>query len=224
MYRVGLVIAGVDLDDDETVSCLTGSLTDLVWQTSAGRTLAVVFAPVSPVAVAARAARHIALRLPGAKVLGVDEELVSVSDIGSRAGVTREAVRLWVAGDRGPGGFPMPRGAVGGGTRGSSRVWDWGSVNQWLESHYNLGDGYQHLSAEQVVELNAEIHHVTTRLAFEREVMRTLSAVLAQWRELVVPPERLAAGGATTAQWTGGDKRRESRTTHLKIVHKREAV
>src|SRR5690606_19026783 len=48
--------------------------------------------------------------LPTATPVESHRDLVSVTDIGDRVGVTREAVRNWSAGKRGPGGFPVPVG------------------------------------------------------------------------------------------------------------------
>jgi len=54
------------------------------------------------------------------------DDLVSAAEISRRAGVTREAVRLWADGLRGDG-FPSPRAIVG-----KSKVWSWLHVAKWL--------------------------------------------------------------------------------------------
>ena len=47
--------------------------------------------------------------VPGLRATGAgQEDLVSLLDIAHRAHRSREAVRLWAAGKRGPGGFPAP--------------------------------------------------------------------------------------------------------------------
>ena len=56
------------------------------------------------------------------------EDLVTPAEVARRAGVSREAVRLWVSGSRGPGGFPVPIAGVDKQTR----VWRWASVADWL--------------------------------------------------------------------------------------------
>lgn len=58
--------------------------------------------------------------------------IVSLADIADRAGVSREAVRLWAAGQRGPGGFPDP---VVFSQRTGEKGWDWHQVAAWLESY-----------------------------------------------------------------------------------------
>ena len=68
--------------------------------------------------------------IPGARALKVDPDLVSVSDIAERAGLSRETVRLYAAGRR-FAGFPAPIGVVGD----NIRIWAWSEVNDWLQDH-----------------------------------------------------------------------------------------
>jgi hypothetical protein len=56
------------------------------------------------------------------------EELVTASGIAARTGRTRESVRLWIEGKRGPGGFPPPVVWL----EGRTRLWKWTEVSQWL--------------------------------------------------------------------------------------------
>jgi hypothetical protein len=69
-------------------------------------------------------------KVPGLRAVGVwCDNMVTSLDIAKRTGVTREAVRLWAAGDRGPGGFPKPLLI----TTGGEKVWDWYLVAPWIE-------------------------------------------------------------------------------------------
>lgn len=71
-------------------------------------------------------------KVPGLRAVGVTcDNMVTLLDIARRTGRTREAVRLWAAGDRGPGGFPAPEMI----TTGGERVWDWEWVARWLSEH-----------------------------------------------------------------------------------------
>jgi hypothetical protein len=54
------------------------------------------------------------------------DDLVPASEIARRAGVTREAVRLWTEGLRGEA-FPGPRAIIG-----KSKIWSWLEVAHWL--------------------------------------------------------------------------------------------
>jgi hypothetical protein len=71
----------------------------------------------------------------GARVAGLDFDLVAASDIAERTGRSRQSVLQLVTGMRGPHGFPHPLGWVGDGIR----VWDWSSVNEWFRD--SLGEG-----------------------------------------------------------------------------------
>jgi hypothetical protein len=58
---------------------------------------------------------------------GQDDQ-VTMLDIARRAGRSREAVRLWASGKRGPGGFPAPSWTSPSG----ERFWSWPEVAAWL--------------------------------------------------------------------------------------------
>jgi hypothetical protein len=73
--------------------------------------------------------------LPGLRVSGAgQEDLVSLLDIAHRARRSREAVRLWAAGKRGPGGFPSPQWRSPSG----ERFWSWPDVAWWISENLNL--------------------------------------------------------------------------------------
>jgi len=159
LYRIALRVTGVDLDDDPTFDVISEHLDHLSWLEIDGRTVAVTHTDGNPVGAATQASRQIAASLAGARVVEVDQDLVGVSDIAKRVGVTREGVRFWVDGKRGPGNFPDPVGSAGGGERGSMRLWQWATVNDWLR-HYDLHDDEEMLSAAQMAEVNACLHRV----------------------------------------------------------------
>jgi hypothetical protein len=71
-------------------------------------------------------------KVPGLRAVGVQcDSMVNLQDIADRVGVSREAVRLWAAGKRGPGGFPKPILI----TTGGEQVWDWGQVAPWVDNY-----------------------------------------------------------------------------------------
>lgn len=78
--------------------------------------------------------------VPGLRAVGVRcDNIVSLANIARRAGVTREAARLWSSGQRGPGGFPSPVVVTSGGEKG----WDWQEVACWLQQvHRHAGALY----------------------------------------------------------------------------------
>jgi predicted transcriptional regulator len=77
----------------------------------------------------------------GMTARGVAEDQVTVEDIAERAMVTATAVRYWIAGDRGPGGFPKPRVE-----RHRGSLYSWAEVSAWLAAA-KLGRA-DHLAAE----------------------------------------------------------------------------
>jgi hypothetical protein len=65
----------------------------------------------------------------GMSVTDVTEDLVVIEEIAQRARVTSAAVRYWVSGERGPGGFPEP--AV---KRQRASLYSWAEVSAWLSA------------------------------------------------------------------------------------------
>lgn len=73
--------------------------------------------------------------VPGLRVTGAgQDDLVSALEIGQRTGRTREAVRLWATGQRGPGNFPVPAWQSSGG----ERFWHWRDVARWTREQMHL--------------------------------------------------------------------------------------
>lgn len=77
----------------------------------------------------------------GMTATSVTEDLVTADDIAERAQVTAASVRYWIAGDRGPGGFPPPRVH-----RPKASLYSWAQVSEWL-CRARLG-AVDHLAAE----------------------------------------------------------------------------
>jgi hypothetical protein len=57
------------------------------------------------------------------------EGYATLGSIADRMGLTKECVRLWATGKRGPGGFPEPVFI----TDGRMRIWHWSAVEDWLK-------------------------------------------------------------------------------------------
>jgi hypothetical protein len=71
-------------------------------------------------------------KVPDLRAVGVEcDNMVTLSGIADRAGVTSEAARLWASGQRGPGDFPPPQILTASG----ERIWDWQQVAVWLRNY-----------------------------------------------------------------------------------------
>jgi hypothetical protein len=162
MYRIPLRVGNVHFDDDATVAQIGDRLADLAWSEVDGVVIATFYGDCDdPVGMSVQTARRIKNALPDADVHEVDPDLVGVSDIAQRVGVSREAVRLWAEGKRAGGTFPPSIGAVaGGGNRGSIRVWRWPDVEVWLREHYSFDADERALAPEQVAAVNAALLRV----------------------------------------------------------------
>jgi len=95
-----------------------------------------------------------------------DAGLVSMADIAERTGRTRESVRLLVAGERGPGGFPPPVTDP----RARYRLWRASEVEHWMRTV--LGGGYEAHEDHVRVAINAslELRHHSSHMPDDRKV------------------------------------------------------
>jgi hypothetical protein len=64
----------------------------------------------------------------------LDEDMLTLADIADRIGQSRESVRRYAAGERGPGGFPPPANPVRQGTV----FYRWSEVVPWLRERLGL--------------------------------------------------------------------------------------
>jgi hypothetical protein len=114
-------------------------------------------------------------KVPGLRAVGVRcDSMVNLQAIADRAGVSREAVRLWATGKRGPGGFPRPVMVTASG----EQIWDWEQVAPWIGDHLNRGRSLH----DRLWLLETE------RLAVMR-TMRTADRVLAARDALMSEPD-----------------------------------
>jgi hypothetical protein len=136
---IPLVVTGVDLGDEATLDLIGKQFDGLTWRSEAGQIIATVHSTSpDPVAHAVDVASAIIARLPGARITGVDPQLVALGDIADRLDITSEAVRLWAAGKRhADTPFPAPAGRVSAG-RTVMKIWSWPDVLTWLREEYHL--------------------------------------------------------------------------------------
>jgi hypothetical protein len=194
-YRLNLLFSGVNLNDDETYDALA-NLPNVMWRSQADLAFASAAVDASSALKAADdLIRAIASAVPSARPLRLDEDLVSISDIAERIGVTREAVRNWANGTR-KAGFPLPRGIVGD----AIKVWAWSDVDAWAQANLMLGKDERYPSAHDVALINALIEDARDRQA-------TTAAAAASWTEAsnLVPSAASTVAVARSpraARWT----------------------
>lgn len=130
-YEFAWVVDGFDVEDDATLDRLYETFDDVAAGSVAGRvTIDFVIEAIAPAEALFTTLDRFTAAFAQARVLRLDRDLVAIPDIADRTDRTPESVRLLVNGKRGPGGFPTPVGALGGGTR----VWEWAAVVDWLSS------------------------------------------------------------------------------------------
>lgn len=120
---------------EDQADALYGVLDDGSIETGTHQTLIDFTRDAPSMAEAIVSAIHDVESVPGLRVTGAgQEDLVSMLDIAHRAKRSREAVRLWAAGKRGPGEFPKPAWQSPGG----ERFWSWPDVAHWISDRLNL--------------------------------------------------------------------------------------
>lgn len=142
-HQFTLIVEGPDLQEPASVEALYEAGCD---DATVGRIGGVQYldfdreAPSFGDAVTS-AFRDVESAVPGTLVLQLEsEDLLTMAEIAQRVGRTRESIRLLIAGERGPGGFPAPATHF----RERQRMWRWGEVATWfasdLEEPQEVGD------------------------------------------------------------------------------------
>jgi len=159
---VSLRVEGVDLNDVPTLIATDEHLDDMQWASVDGLTTATIYVEdgCDRVCAAIDAARRIRNHLPNAQPLTVHEELVSATDISQRVGVSRETVRTWVEKLRATQDFPIPRGSVGGGTRGATKIWAWADIVTWLRDSREIDMDESFPGRDEIAEINVSLARV----------------------------------------------------------------
>ena len=138
VHHFTLIVDGPDLQDDIFIDRLFEAGCD---DATAGRIDGVQYVDFDREAASLSDALLSAVteveNVGGVSVVRVaDAGLVSMADIASRIGRTRESVRLLITGARGPGGFPAPVTDP----RSRYRLWRWSDVTHWLTTQLGEAD------------------------------------------------------------------------------------
>lgn len=158
---VDLRVVGLDLDSPETGEILGTKFSAAVWEERDNLVIMTVSVPAENVMEqVVNMCRRLETLVRGAKVEGVDRDLVNSTDIAQRVDLTREAVRKWTTRDD----FPQPQAVVG---KDSMKIWAWTQVVEWLNSVRGIDMGDSPLSVQQMTHLENCImrnpDHTTTQ-------------------------------------------------------------
>lgn len=182
-WEFTLVVDGVDLQDEELIDRLfEAGLDDATVSRTVGVQLIDVAREADTYAQALLSAlRQLRAAAPGARVVRVEpDQLVTMAEIAERYGRSRESVRLLMAGERGPGGFPAP---LSHGAK-RTRLWRWSDVLAWFRTrlgeepvgdHRGAGDAAEQTNAA----VNARLEWEHYRAGLDEADRRALDELLA---------------------------------------------
>ncbi|MDE0453000.1 MAG: hypothetical protein OXI90_14705 [Gammaproteobacteria bacterium] len=161
-HHFTLIVEGPDMQAEEIVDVLFESGCD---DGTVGRSQGIQFVvfdrEADNLAQAVLTAVGDIERVPDLKVVRIaDAGLVSMADIASRSGRTRESVRLLVSGARGPGGFPSPVTDP----RSRYRLWRWSEVERWLREYANQATGSSDDRLLAAINAGLEFRHYASSL------------------------------------------------------------
>jgi hypothetical protein len=187
-FLIQLVFADIDLEKEEVVEAL-GEVGVVVAKPLENDLVRLTSVVESHDALSAAHALLLSVvrHLPTASPVCIDRDLVSVTDIADRVGVTREAVRHWSRGLRGPGGFPTPIGTPSG-----SNTWEWSSVHAWLRHNLRIWDELELPNTHQFSQIDADIERFNV-IRRNRSMARAAATMWVSVRPLV-SATRLATG------------------------------
>lgn len=155
MLKFRLVVDGIDVDDWDVIDALAEAAPGVQFMSRDGVTYAIVISEASLVDALLDVTSAVASVVAGARCLRVDEDFVAIPDVARRCDVSRETVRLWTL----KPDFPAARGVVGNGIK----IWDWATVNGWLQRVHlgGLGDTAQLLGPRDIERANALLRQST---------------------------------------------------------------
>lgn len=190
-YKLTVAYDGLDVEDFDQLEAIAEYLPDVVVGVIDGNArIHAVLEAASAIKAADALADAMAKAVPDAIPLRAEFEQMNVSDIAAQVSVNREAVRLWVAGKRGPGNFPTPLSIIGDRTR----IWAASDVHEWLSSNGFPVPKSKPLSMDEVTDVNRTLH-------CRRELMTGSKTVSAIWQ---VVGRAGRSGLAVTSRGDGG--------------------
>ncbi len=172
-FLIELLFEAVDIDDEAVIDALADAGVLTVEPIGHGLvSMSAVIEHDNAVRAAVDFVADVALAVPQAKPIFANRDLVGVTDIAERVGVTREAVRHWSSGKRRAGRFPLPAGSPGG-----SKVWEWSAVHAWLRQNLGVWDQLDLPTHAEFAQIDAFVH--IRRLADQSAQVRSATQAAA---------------------------------------------
>lgn len=165
--EVGIRVSGVDWSADEVDAVMVGEFPHVLVSGERPVVLTVVFDESDIVSSVLEFSRELQSSFPELVVHGVDRDLVNVTDIALRVGVSREAARKWSLSEK----FPQPFGML---DSSSMAIWAWTEVAQWL-------------LLERSIDLDEELPSIELLTQIENCLMRNPDHTTTQWHQLPKP-------------------------------------
>jgi hypothetical protein len=131
IHQFTLIVEGPDLQEPANIDALYAAGCDDATVGRIGEVQYLDFGRVAPNfgEAVTSALGDVESAVSGTRVVQLEpDDLVTMAEIAQRVGRTRESVRLLVAGERGPGGFPAPATHF----RERQRMWRWAAVASWF--------------------------------------------------------------------------------------------
>lgn len=131
---VGIRVSGIDWDAADVEDVMCEQFPDVLLTGGQPFVLNITVDEADAASAVVEFARKLQAVLP-VKIDGIDRDLVNVTDIATRAGLTREGARKWTQAES----FPAPFGSL---PASSMAVWAWTDVAAWLlhERSIDLGE------------------------------------------------------------------------------------
>jgi transposase-like protein len=222
--KIPLRLQGIDLRDAEAYERIPPELEELFWMANGAMSLAVVLSDdreAVAVTEAAGFARHIAKHMANVLVAEVFDELVSVSDIATRAGVAPEAVRLWAARKRRASlrPFPAPRQVVGNGSGGKTMsLYAWREVLSWIREILctDPEECIEYLSDTQLADLNARLAAIRAERSAWHPIAVKNEQIITDIQQ-ICQETRISFAGASLAGSSGSDIQGQDRKLRVEL-------
>jgi transcriptional regulator with XRE-family HTH domain len=129
-YEFDLIVSGLDMEDPGVLDGFEERAGDITFASHGRVVRAAVDRKARGLGEAIGSAIADVESIPGTRVVRVEpDEHVSQAEIAVRLGRSRQSVSQWVAGSRGPGGFPAPAFESG-----HVALWRWSEVKAWLRA------------------------------------------------------------------------------------------